>query len=273
VRFRDESAVFGALQRAVRAALVARSPVPAGVTEAAGLVLSPEPWTPPLWERGFRTPPRPDVSLKADLQMDGGTQTNVGVLPPAVALPVLRVIGQFGSVYVIAEGPDGMYMIDQHAAHERVLYEQYCLARASRRPEVQGLLAPVSLDLAPRLRSLVSDEGEALAGHGFEIEPFGEDSHIVRSIPAPLGRGDVREAVERFLESLLAEDEGDRRDRVAMSLACHGAIRAGKTLTLDEMRELVHQLEESESPHTCPHGRPTMVHMSADALARGFGRR
>jgi len=273
VRFRDESAVFGALQRAVRAALVARSPVPAGVTEAAGLVLSPEPWTPPLWERGFRTPPRPDVSLKADLQMDGGTQTNVGVLPPAVALPVLRVIGQFGSVYVIAEGPDGMYMIDQHAAHERVLYEQYCLARASRRPEVQGLLEPVSLDLAPRLRSLVSDEGEALAGHGFEIEPFGEDSHIVRSIPAPLGRGDVREAVERFLESLLAEDEGDRRDRVAMSLACHGAIRAGKTLTLDEMRELVHQLEESESPHTCPHGRPTMVHMSADALARGFGRR
>ena len=273
VRFRDESAVFGALQRTVRAALVAGSPVPAGVTEAAGLVLSPEPWTPPLWERGFRAAPRSVVSLKADPQMDGNAQTNVGVMTPAVALPVLRVIGQFGSVYVIAEGPDGIYMIDQHAAHERVLYEQFCAARASRRPEVQRLLEPVSLDLAPRLRSLVSDEGEALAGNGFEMESFGEDSHIVRSIPAQLARGDVREAVERFLETLLTEDDGDRRDRVAMSLACHGAIRAGKTLTLDEMRELVRQLEESESPHTCPHGRPTMVHMSAETLARGFGRR
>jgi len=272
VRFSDESAVFGAVQRAVRSALVARSPVPAGVTAEAGLVLSPQPWTPPLWERGFRRDvsvaphPHPDVSLKAEPAKNEN-------MTPATALPVLRVIGQFGSVYVIAEGPDGMYMIDQHAAHERVLYEQFCLARASRRPEVQGLLEPVSLDLAPRLRSLVAEEGEALTGHGFEIEPFGEGSLILRSLPAPLARGDVREAVERFLESLLSEEEGDRRDRVAMSLACHGAIRAGKTLTLDEMRELVRQLEASGSPHTCPHGRPTMVHMSAEALARGFGRK
>lgn len=279
VRFRDESAVFGAVQRAVRSALVARSPVPAGVTAEAGLVLSPQPWTPPLWERGFRreaSPPHPAVGLKAAPQTENGAagpQTSVGVTTAAAALPVLRVIGQFGSVYVIAEGPDGMYMIDQHAAHERVLYEQFCLARAARRPDVQGLLEPVSLDLSPRLRTLVAEEGEALSGHGFGIEPFGEGSLILRSLPAPLGRGDVREAVESFLESLLSEEEGDRRDRVAMSLACHGAIRAGKTLTLDEMRELMRQLEASESPHTCPHGRPTMVHMSAEALARGFGRR
>jgi len=72
---------------------------------------------------------------------------------------------------------------------------------------------------------------------------------------------------------MLGEGEGDRRDRVAMSLACHGAIRAGKTLSLDEMRELVRQLEESEAPNTCPHGRPTMIHLSAETLARQFGRR
>ena len=72
---------------------------------------------------------------------------------------------------------------------------------------------------------------------------------------------------------MLEEGEGDHRDRVAMSLACHGAIRAGKTLSLEEMRELVRQLEESEAPNTCPHGRPTMIHLSADLLAREFGRR
>ncbi|MEO8458607.1 MAG: DNA mismatch repair endonuclease MutL [Chloroflexota bacterium] len=275
VRFRDESAVFGALQRAVRSALVMDSPVSAGVTAGAELTLSPPVWTPPLWERGLR---REGEALHARIgvmpqENAAGGQTSVGVITPAVALPVLRVIGQFGSVYIIAEGPDGMYMIDQHAAHERVLYEQFCLARASRRPDVQGLLEPATIDLPPRLRALVAEESEALAGHGFEIEPFGEGALIVRSLPAQLARGDVREAVERFLDSLLSEEEGDRRDRVAMSLACHGAIRAGKTLVLDEMRELVHQLEASESPHTCPHGRPTMVHMSADALARGFGRR
>ncbi len=76
-----------------------------------------------------------------------------------------------------------------------------------------------------------------------------------------------------FLDVMLEEGEGDRRDRVAMSLACHGAIRAGKTLTQEEMRELVTQLEGSEAPNTCPHGRPTMIHMSAELLARQFGRR
>jgi DNA mismatch repair protein MutL len=273
VRFQDESAVFAAVQRAVRTSLMTRMPVPAGVSAAAGLVLSPAPaggWIPPLWERGFRRPapgdrPHPDVSLKAAPPNDQMT--------PAAALPMLRVIGQFGGVYIIAEGPDGMYMIDQHAAHERVLYERFCLARANRNPDAQGLLDPLALELPPRLRALVEAETEALAGHGFVIEPFGEVSLIVRSLPAQLAQGDVREAVLRVLDVMLEEEEGDGRDRVAMSLACHGAIRAGKTLTPEEMRELVLQMEAAASPHTCPHGRPTMVHMSAEALARGFGRR
>ena len=96
---------------------------------------------------------------------------------------------------------------------------------------------------------------------------------LLRGVPAALARGDVRENVVRFLDVMLNEEEGDKRDRVAMSLACHGAIRAGKQLTAEEMRELVMQLEAADSPHTCPHGRPTIVHMSGDALARGFGRR
>ena len=277
VRFQDESAVFAAVQRTVRMSLVARTPVPSGVSAGAGLVLSPEPWTPPLWERGFRRDgAAPPHSAAGDLKVAPTSRTNIGngaSLTPAAMLPVLRVIGQFGGVYIIAEGPDGMYMIDQHAAHERVLYERFCLARANRMPDAQGLLEPLAMELPPRLRTLVAAETEALAAHGFAIEPFGEASLIVRSLPAQLVQGDVREAVVRFLEVMLEEDEGDGRDRVAMSLACHGAIRAGKTLSPEEMRQLVLQMEAAASPHTCPHGRPTMVHMSAEALARGFGRR
>ena len=270
VRFADESAVFSALQRAVREALVARSPVPAGVAVAPDMALAAEPWTPPLWERAFR---REGAVPAATSMTAGAVQTEERRLTPSQALPVLRVIGQFGNIYIIAEAPEGMYLIDQHAAHERVLYERFCAARASRCPDAQGLLDPVAIDVPPRLRSLVHDEAEALAGHGFTLEAFGEGTLLVRGLPAGLARGDVRGNVGRFLDVMSSEDEGDRRDRVAMSLACHGAIRAGKQLSLEEMRELVLQLEEAASPHTCPHGRPTIVHMSADALARGFGRR
>lgn len=272
VRFTDESAVFGAVQRAVREALVARSPVRAGAAPVSSdLVLVPEPWTPPLWERAFHR--EGAVSAAATSMTPGAVQTEERGVTPSQALPVLRVIGQYGNIYIIAEGPEGMYLIDQHAAHERVLYERFCAARASRRPDAQGLLDPIAIDVSPRLRALADDEAEALAEHGFTLEPFGEGALLVRGLPAGLARGDVRENVGRFLDVMSSEDEGDRRDRVAMSLACHGAIRAGKQLSPEEMRDLVVQLERADSPHTCPHGRPTIVHMSADALARGFGRR
>jgi DNA mismatch repair protein MutL len=185
----------------------------------------------------------------------------------------LRVIGQFGGVYIIAEGPDGIYLIDQHAAHERVLYEKFWEARRRRTPEAQGLLEPLTLDLQPRHRAVIARDDGALREHGFDIEPFGGGAHVLRSVPRSLTGSDVRQAVLQFLDLLVDEDEGDRRDRVAMSLACHGAIRAGKTLVMEEMRDLVRQLEETETPHTCPHGRPTMIHMPAEVLAREFGRR
>jgi len=169
-----------------------------------------------------------------------------------------------------------MYMIDQHAAHERVLYERFCRQRLERRPDAQALLEPLTLELSPPQRALLVEQEAPLREHGFQVEPFGEGSYLVRALPAALasaGGGDPRQAVTSFLDLMLEEGEGDRRDRVAMSLACHGAIRAGQTLSQEEMRELVSLLEGSEAPHTCPHGRPTMVHMSAEALARQFGRR
>jgi DNA mismatch repair protein MutL len=274
VRFRDEGAVFGAIQRAVRTVLMESAPVPESAAAAPGLGLAAQASTPLLWEHGVRVAaaaasPAPGGDLNHRDGVDAAAAPT-----PATALPVLRVIGQMGSIYVIAEGPEGMYLIDQHAAHERVLYERFWRLRQDGSPEAQGLLEPLSLDVSPRQRAVLGQEADVLREHGFDLEPFGQGAYVLRSVPQSLaGSADLRDGVQRFLDMMLEEGEGDRRDRVAMSLACHGAIRAGKTLSLDEMRELVRQLEESEAPNTCPHGRPTMIHLSAETLAREFGRR
>ena len=187
-------------------------------------------------------------------------------------LPLLRAVGQVGATYVVAEGPEGMYLIDQHAAHERILYERL-LAKPAGQADVQGFLQPVTVELAPHQEQALRAFAEALAGQGFSLEPFGERTHLLRAAPAVFRSHDATQALLELLDMLAREESpGDPRERVAASLACHAAIRAGQTLSPDEMRELVRQLEETQSPHTCPHGRPTMIYMSTAELARQFGR-
>jgi len=274
VRFRDEGAIFGALQRAVRSALLAGASVrdASSLVGAPPLELSPQPSAPLLWEHGLRVAAATAPDAPAGRPPANGEASGVAATP-SQALPVMRVIGQMGGTYIIAEGPHGMYLIDQHAAHERVLYERFWRRRQEGAPEVQGLLEPLTLELSPRQRTLLAEQAEALAGHGFDIEPFGAGASVLRALPRSLARGDARQAVLEFVDMMFEEGEGDRRDRVAMSLACHGAVRAGKTLSLEEMRDLAGQLEDCEAPSTCPHGRPTMIHLSAETLAREFGRR
>jgi DNA mismatch repair protein MutL len=264
VRLRDESAVFSAVQRSVRAALATSAPVPQA-QPFRELSLAGQP-PPPLWQHAVSVESRPSTAVAP--QPDEPAKST-----PATTLPVLRVIGQFAGVYIIAEGPEGMFLIDQHAAHERVLYERFFEMRQRKEPEAQALLEPATVELSPRHRAIVAEQSEALREHGFDFEEFGDGTFIVRALPVSISGPDVRESLTALLDKMLDEGEGDRRDRVAMSLACHGAIRAGKTLSQDEMRELIRQLEETATPNTCPHGRPTMVHMSADFLAREFGRR
>ena len=273
VRFRAENEAFRAVQAAVRGALIRLAPVPsAGFGVPAGEPgstgsLHPAPGAPHPPSTWWRTPE--PGALPAPIVPDAPVPA-----PARLVLPVLRVVGQVGSTYVIAEGPDGMYLIDQHAAHERVLFEQIARARAAGAPEVQGLLDPLTFEPTPAQASAVAEYGDALSALGFTLEPFGERAFLLRAIPAVLAGRDPARTVADFLDGVVAEGTaGDRAERAAMTLACHGAIRAGKTLALEEMRELVRLLEQSESPRTCPHGRPTMVLVSAAALDREFGRR
>ena len=184
---------------------------------------------------------------------------------------MLRVIGQMDNAYIIAEGPDGLYLIDQHAAHERVLFERVQNQRRQKEIEVQGLLEPMTLEVSPRQAAVLRARYEDLAEFGFSIEPFGDRTFLVRAVPALLSNKDWVGMVKELLDSS-AEGGGDWVEGVARSIACHSAVRAGQALADAEMRELVRQLEQSAAPHTCPHGRPTMIHLSSGQLKREFGR-
>jgi DNA mismatch repair protein MutL len=194
--------------------------------------------------------------------------------PLPAAVPILRPLGQAGTTYIIAEGPTGLYLIDQHAAHERVLFEQYAARLMSSPPALQSLLTPIPLELTPEQQSMITAYAPALRDHGFDIEPFGPGAYLLRTAPAGLRQDEPSRAFRELLDLMTREDApSDPRSRVAASLACHAAVRAGQNLALDEMRDLLQQLEACDSPQTCPHGRPTMLHLSADELAKRFSRK
>jgi DNA mismatch repair protein MutL len=188
-------------------------------------------------------------------------------------LPLLRVVGQMALTYVVAEGPDGMYLIDQHAAHERVVYDRL-IGRPGSAPASQPLLEPVLVELEPAMAAAAVEHLPHLLALSFEAEEFGDRSLVVRAIPSAARTTDVGAAVHAILEKAA----GERRlatpfDRAAASVACHASVRAGAALSLDEMRRLVEDLERAASPRTCPHGRPTLVHVGRDMIERQFGRR
>ncbi len=260
VRFRAEGEVFRVVQQAVRRALLEAMPVPTAWPGETGTADAQAP-RPGTW----RLPepealPRPVAPPPAQA-------------PTRLVLPTLRVVGQVAATYVVAEGPAGMYLIDQHAAHERVLYERI-RARRTGPPTVQPLLEPLVLEPTPVQAAALEAYRAELAALGFALEPFGERAVLIRAVPVELAGRDAARAVAEYLDAVAAEGPPpDRAERAMMTLACHAAVRAGKTLTLEEMRELVRLLEACESPQSCPHGRPTMVHVSAAALEREFGRR
>lgn len=282
VRFRDERAVGRAVRHAIQLALEGSRPVawttvaapagsPAGVLAAAGrdpappkALRGPEPVqaTLELTRRNMTPAPPPPSPAAADTQR--------GVLP------LLRVVGQMGATYIVAEGPDGMYLIDQHAAHERVVYDRLVAGKEATRGEdaVQPLLEPVLLDLEAPLVAVLDEHRDSLHRLGLETEAFGDRSILVRALPAGFGALDLGAEITRLLEKLQSETRvQDAFGRAAATVACHGSVRAGMPLAMDEMRRLIEDLERTTAPRTCPHGRPTLIHMGTEAIERQFGRR
>jgi len=255
VKFQNERLVFASVQKAIRRTLTEQTPVPK-IAEPTVAFASPS-----------------AVRQLSGILTEESFASSSAVAPTlAVSLPVLRVLGQLASSYIVAEGPDGLYLIDQHAAHERILFEQIKQQRQNKEIEIQGLLEPVTVEVSPKQGEVLKSCYQDLAEFGLSIEPFGDRTYLVRAVPALLDAKDWMGMLRELLDSLSGGNREDWREKIAISMACHSAVRAGQTLTDDEMRELIRQLEQVSTPHTCPHGRPTMIHFSSEQLRKEFGR-
>jgi len=251
IKFCHEQTVFSSVQKAIEEAL-ARTPIAS--SKAVPFSVSSGQWQSPR------------------MIMDNEPAFVVAQLP-TLELPILRILGQLVNTYIIAEGPDGLYLIDQHAAHERILYDRILAQWSQKEVEVQGLLQPITIEFSPREEETLRASKEFLAEFGFAIEPFGNRSYLIRTIPALVARANIIEIISALLNSLASKESPNPwEEKIAQSLACHGAIRAGQQLSNEEMRELIKQLEQTKQPRACPHGRPTMIHLSAHQLEKEFGR-
>lgn len=268
VKFVDERAACRAVQRAVHTAL-ARRPQ----HDLPHIRFEPIPTMPASRQRPIPfTPPQFTPSTPVDEPAPGNGAGTINAHPSGV--PMLRVLGQISASFIIAEGPDGMYMIDQHAAHERVLYERILDQLQARAVDRQPLLDPMVVELSAEEMTAFERSTAELAEIGFEIDRWDGGAVAIRAIPALIKGVDVAERLRLILRELAEGGHGASwLDAVAVSTACHTSIRAGQTLSIPEMRELVSQLERSSQPRACGHGRPTMLHLSGNDLEKQFQRR
>jgi DNA mismatch repair protein MutL len=185
---------------------------------------------------------------------------------------LLRPIGQAGPGYLVAEGPHGLVLVDQHAAHERILYNRLLERLRGGQGTSQPLLIPQALDVDPALIAAAADHRAELAALGLEYDEFGPRSLRITSVPAELPSGRATEAIQETLAAL-AENRGDGAiEKAAAALACHSAVKFGDVLDIAEQRRLLTDLESTTESITCPHGRPTRLLVEWQELTRHFRR-
>jgi len=271
VRFFQEGPIFSLVQRVVREALLSNSPVPLARSNFAlqghNLSTIASRITPVI------TSSHDGEIANQELITDAYSEERSLIRDK---LPILRVLGQLAKTYIVAEGPTGMYLIDQHAAHERIVFELVCSQRLSVQGSmIQGLLSPLTLELSSSQIEIIDLWGEVLKSYGFDGEKFGGSTFLLRGVPSTIAKnmGIDRVFIE-ILQSLSQSGHENRPDDIlAASIACHGAVRAGDSMSQEEMSALLRQLEDLKNPHTCPHGRPTMIELTKRDLDRDFGRR
>ncbi len=255
------------------------------VTMAVSSALSDQDLVPPvktsqslLYEKIDRPPvirdadPRLRVQLKAKERRLQPTEMGID-RKSDTEKPQVKVLGQVDALYVIAETKDGIMIIDQHAAHERILFEQ---VRDSKREDSQELIVPINIELNPKEKVLMKECIPHLEEFGFLISEFGSDAFAITAVPSVLGRLEDPGLIHDIISDILSEgrikDGTGIFERVTKSVACRGAIKAGADCSSDQMGHLIEQLFMTENPYTCPHGRPTMVTFNREALDKLFKR-
>jgi DNA mismatch repair protein MutL len=277
VRFKNPDRAFSFVQRTARRTLLAYAPVPSVAPTLWGGAARPvQPREPGLdWTMAGEAESQPG-NVEGQSPSTEVASPISNLQPSTFNLPLLRLIGQIGQTYLVSEGPDGLYLIDQHAAHERVLFEKLMAQHDQKKIPSQALLSPVVVQLPSSQVKLLEVQLPVLQHFGFEVEEFGSNSFQVRSIPTLFAGADPAFALRALVEDF-EEDESPLQNEIEARLAARVckrlAVKAGQTLSADEQRALLNDLEACESPRTCPHGRPTMIHLSVEMLERQFGRK
>lgn len=229
---------------------------------------TPSPWQEPLVPSADLPPSGRPVAETVD------PETGEVIAPPSH--PLGRPVAHLYDTYILAQATEGFIIIDAHAAHERLVYERLKAQRRAHSPASQMLLLPDVVDLDPTTAARIPEAADVLANLGLVIEPFGGGAALVRAVPAALSKADTKALVHDALDALDQEGPGadiERRlDAVASRIACHGSVRAGRPLRLEEMDTLLRTMEATPNSDRCNHGRPTSMVLSKTDLDRLFGR-
>jgi len=271
IRLLHEEEIASALTRAAARALEEHArPAPVGMAEGVSYGMSSE---------GEAMAP-----LRQSTIAQSYDQSTLPLSPEAEEMPQpqpqpgpgLRILGQIRKLYIVAEGEEGLVLIDQHAAAERIRFEML-QERYKGHKIRQELAEPISLEMSPSEIIMMASWQETLQDIGFEVSPFGGNTYTIRAVPALGRRLESSEAVHDILRDLFSQGKvspaSTNKDEILRLLACKGSIKSGKELNYAEMRKLVEDLHRCNNPLTCPHGRPVMVTMSQNQLERLFARR
>ena len=268
VRFQNENRIYATLQKAIRSHLVNQITV-SQVGHTTFTNRSSQAVYPYRNAKPYQTTGYSQTAFSVD-----NSYTFNAHKPNREVLPSLSLIGQVRLTYLVADGPDGVYLIDQHAAHERILFDKIVSSRGHNQSASQRLLSPTTVELSPLHSDLLDTNKETLQIYGFDIEQFGDNTYIVRSVPAVMSIADTEKSLIDILDMISVEGLlRQHEDVVAASVACHSSVRAGLALSLPEMQSLLSQLHGTSNPHTCPHGRPTIIRYADYNIEREFGRR
>ena len=237
-----------------------------------------------IFEKQRKDPPSREMGTFASFPPAFSPKTDPGLAQTRAQTPLwekkrfgnLRVIGQFRDMYILCESSDGLILIDQHAAHERILFEQLKNRFQERRMTSQKRLIPETIDLGYREAKILERLIPKLFDFGLEIAPFGGDTFVVKAVPLLLKNKEIKplviEMVEKTAQIGFSSGLETVLDQCLELMACHGAIRANQRLSDKEIRELLFQLDTCDQPSNCPHGRPTWIRWSVKDLEKLFKR-
>jgi DNA mismatch repair protein MutL len=271
VRFRDGGLVRGLIVSAIRAALGGRPMPDTGLARQAAQRFRPAP--PPFRAPGFAA----QAQAAFDMAMPPAATPDAAATQPPADHPLGQARAQIHDSYIVAQTAGGLVLIDQHAAHERLVYERLKRERAGRGIKAQPLLVPEVVELDPAEIERLCGAAELLAQTGLALEAFGDGAVLVREVPAAIGRADIggiiRDIAGELAETGETANLEERLNHVLATMACHHSVRAGRRLRPEEMDALLREMEATPNSGQCNHGRPTFIELKLADIEKLFGRR